>query len=157
MPVIYSTASNDNQFPIYENLVDKKQTRGNTSAATIRKMIMIRGKANVKNQKTFITPKGVATTVTKEALEALKKDAGFMNMVENGFMVIDEKADKKPDQKTADKMAKNNMEPKDKSAQMTKKDFAELKLEGLKVDKLSSDAEEVDEDEAADAEDDGTV
>ncbi len=150
MPVIYSTASNDNAFPVYEGLVDKKQNRGNASAAVVRKIITIKGRANVKNQKTFITPKGVATTVSKEALECLKKDDVFMRMVKDGFMAIDEKADRKPDQKAADRFAKGNLKDKDKSAQKTEKDFADMKLDGMKAIKAESDGADVDEDEEND-------
>ena len=147
MPVIYSTASNDNSFPVFENLVPKNQTRGNSSPATYKTVVVIKGKANVKNDKTFITPRGVATTVTKEALEHLKKDLGFQSMVKNGYMLIDDKADKKPDQKTADKVAKASMKGKDKSAQMGDKDFEALKLQGLKTPV----AEENESDDDADA------
>jgi hypothetical protein len=145
MPVIHSTASNDNSFPVYENLVTKSQTRGNTSPATIRTHVVIKGKANVKNDKTFITPRGVATVVSKEALEHLKKDPAFLHMVKNGFMVIDEKADVVPDQKAQDKFAKANMTAKDKSAQLTDKYFESMKLEGLKVPKVDDSEESDDE------------
>ena len=145
MPVIYSTASNDSAFPIYERIVSSTATRASTSPAVTKKTIFIKGRANVKNEKTFVTPRGVATTVTDEALVELKKNDIFMRMVKNGFMTIDEKSNKKPSATDANKFATKNMEAKDKSAQMTEKDFASLKLPGIKGS--SADGIEVDEDE----------
>lgn len=133
MPVIYSTASNDNIFPVYENLVSDKKERGNVTPANFKTQVVIRGKANVKNKDTFVTPKGVATVVTEAALACLKKDKSFMHMVANNYMFIDEKADKRPDQRAIDKVVKNELEEKDGSAQMTEQDFAKLKLEGVKA------------------------
>lgn len=99
---VYSTLTNDNVYPIYENGV-------------ITKSILINGKANLIN-KNLITPQGIVTNVMDEDIELLKKDHNFMDQVNAGYFTIEAK------KAEVEKVAKD-MTEKDGSAPMTKKDI----------------------------------
>lgn len=79
--------------------------------------VRINGGANLASRRTLDTPRGVATEITEEQLAALQSDSlSFSNHIQNGFLIVDYvKSD-------ANDVAKN-MESKDKSAQLTKKDL----------------------------------
>lgn len=112
MPVIYSSCTADNFFPVW---------KGHARKDTYDKGVLINGGANVQDKKTMITPRGAATVVTTEELEALKADPAFMGFVDRGFMSIDEKG-----KHTYDADEKGAELDKDKSAQDTAEDYKEM-------------------------------
>jgi len=122
---IISTASNDNVFPIW---IKETGVKGGRPAVADRR-ILIKGKANVANPKTLITPRGVVTTVSDEELVELKKIKAFNAMVRDGFYVIE--AGKKP---VVEEVVKD-MTKKDKSAQPTPADFKDKKGPKVKTPK----------------------
>jgi len=111
MPYIYSTLSNDNEYPIYEN--------GGADVKVVKKSIRIKGGANVAN-KNLITPLGVMTEVTAAELAELEKNEVFITQKAAGFITVD---NKKTD---ADNAAKN-MTKEDKSAPATPEHYEEKK------------------------------
>ena len=109
MPVVYSSGTADNFFPVWKNHPRK---------ATYDKGVLIKGGANSQDKKTMITPRGAATVVSAEELELLKADPAFQGFVERGFMSVDEKG-----KHTYDADEKGADMPKDKSAQDTDADY----------------------------------
>lgn len=112
MPVVYSSCTSDNFFPLWKNHPRK---------ATYDKGVLIKGGANSQDKKTMITPRGAATVVTAEELEMLKADQAFQGFVDRGFMSIDEKG-----KHTYDADEKGTDMPKDKSAQDTAKTYKDM-------------------------------
>lgn len=80
--------------------------------------VRIEGGANVAS-KNLVTPKGVVTTITEEQLGYLMANRHFLQHVENGFIAVDDGA-----QKDADQVAAEQLKEKDSSAPLTEKDFA---------------------------------
>lgn len=76
---IHSTASADMTYPIYA---------GGTDRPHKLKEIVIKGRANVVNPATLITPTGAVTEVSDADLEMLKKSAAFQRHVARGFMKV---------------------------------------------------------------------
>ena len=76
---IHSTASADMVYPIYAG--------GNVTPRKIKE-ILIKGRANVVNPATLITPTGAVTEVSDADLELLKKDTAFQRHVARGFMRV---------------------------------------------------------------------
>lgn len=76
---IHSTASADMTYPIYA---------GGTGTPRKIKEIVIKGRANVVNPATFVTPTGAVTEVSDADLELLKKSAAFQRHVARGFMRV---------------------------------------------------------------------
>ena len=113
MPVVYSSCTSDNYFPVW---------KGHARKDTYEKGVLINGGANRQHKKTMETPRGIATLVTTEELELLKKDPAFQGFVKRGFMSFDEKA--KNTYEAEDKGAE--ME-KDKSAQDTAQTYKDMK------------------------------
>lgn len=100
---VYSQASNDKAFPIYEKV--KEGDKG-TAARRFKSSVLIKGGANVVNKKTKSAEKFVVTEVEKEDFEQIKDNPVFKRAIENGFFSLDlPKADKK-----------------DKAAQLTEKE-----------------------------------
>lgn len=121
MPVVYSSCTADNFFPVWKNHPRK---------STYDKGVLIKGGANSQDKKTMITPRGVATVLKAEELELLKADPVFQGFVERGFMSIDEKAKHGYD---ADE--KGAELDKDKSAQDTAEDYAKMGKKAPKEEK----------------------
>lgn len=109
MPYIYSSLSADHEFVSYD-----KHPR----VATAKAGVLIKGKANVQDKKTFETPRGAATQVTDGELELLRAIPAFNDMVKEGFLVVDEKAAHGHDAEE-----KGASMPKDKSKQDTAEDY----------------------------------
>lgn len=76
---IHSTASADMTYPIYA---------GGTDRPHKLKEIVIKGRANVVNPATLITPTGAVTEVSDADLELLKKSSAFQRHVAKGFMRV---------------------------------------------------------------------
>ena len=76
---IHSTASADMTYPIYA---------GGTGTPRKIKEIVIKGRANVVNPATLITPTGAVTEVSDADLELLKKSAAFQRHVARGLMRV---------------------------------------------------------------------
>ena len=114
MPYVYSTLSNDHEYAIYPPDIDPRQITH--PVRTIR----ISGGANVANKTSLLAPKGVVTHVSKEDLEVLENLKTFQRHQARGFIKVDVK---KHDVRTVSK----DMTPRDKSAQLTDKDFDEDK------------------------------
>lgn len=110
MPFIYSTLTCNNTFAVFAPKSDSK------SMSRIVKKIEILGGHGMKNPKGIDTPQGVVTKVTDGELELLESMIGFRKQVEAGYIVVDKKK-VEPNKKAAD------MNPKDKSAPLTPKDF----------------------------------
>ena len=106
---IISRESASVEFPRY--VKTKTGVEANSS-------VIIKGGVGVIDKKTFETPNGVITEVTKEELEFLKTQSLFNEKVENGSYEIVE------GEKKASEKAKKRTK-KDKGAQLTAKDFEE--------------------------------
>lgn len=76
---IHSTASADMVYPIYA---------GGSGTPRKIKEITIKGRANVVNPATLITPTGAVTEVSDADIELLKKSAAFQRHVARGFMRV---------------------------------------------------------------------
>lgn len=107
---IYSTLSNDQRYTLWQ----EKAADGAPNIAL--GSVLVHGRANVINEKTLDTPKGVMTRVTADQLSLLHHSGSFLRHKKAGYLTI-EKAKVEPD-----KVAKD-MTPKDKSAQLEKADF----------------------------------
>lgn len=121
MPYIYSSLSCDHDFISYD-----KHPR----VATAKAGVTIKGKANVQNNKTLETPRGVATHVTDGELELLRTILSFNDMVKDGYLVIDEKA-----VHGADADERGASMPKDNSKQDTAKDYEDKGKKAPKEEK----------------------
>ena len=111
MPYIYSTLSNDQDYALYPNKSDPK------GIPQIVKTVHVKGKANIIDKTTFVTPKGVVSEVTEEELKVLEKIQAFRDHKKAGFIKVDaNEADPK-------KVAAADLEPKDRSAQLVAGDF----------------------------------
>lgn len=127
MNYIYSTASNDTVFPIWIKAAGSAQS---IRAAQHERKILIRGKANVINTQSLITPKGVVSEVTDDELAELQKMSAFNASVKAGFYTVEKK------KVEVEKVVKD-MTKKDKSAQKVKQDFVDANAalpEGSKED-----------------------
>lgn len=107
MPYVYSTLSCDNEYRSY--------VKGGGDIPQVESHVLIKGGAGLVN-KNIITPRGVATEVTKEQLAMLEAHDQFQLHKKNGFIQVDAK---KID---ADDVAKD-MAKKDKSAPATPEDY----------------------------------
>lgn len=116
MPVIYSTCAADNCFPKYDN---------HPRIASYKESVTIKGGAGVQNKLTLLTPMGAATVVSDAELKWLKSNQAFMRFVEEGYMVIDEKASRAHDS-DIEKVVKDEMTERDNSAQDTDRTYAKL-------------------------------
>lgn len=105
---IYSTLTNGTDYAVYS---DSK----NQDIPVVRKMISIKGGANLAN-KVLMTPKGAVTEVSDEEMEMLLKDYHFQNHVKHGHITYEKK------EISVDK-AVVNMNPKDESAPKTPDDY----------------------------------
>jgi hypothetical protein len=121
MPVVYSSCTADNFFPVWN---------GHARKDTYDKGVLINGGANRQHKKTLETPRGVATLVSAEELELLKADPAFQGFVKRGFMSYDEKA-----KNTHDAEEKGSEMDKDKSAQDTPQDYAKMGKKAPKEEK----------------------
>jgi hypothetical protein len=108
MPYVYSTASADIAYSIWE--------KGGADLSTPRTIVTIKGKANVAQARTLMTPKGAATFVTESQLQALEQNDAFKRHKEKGFVKVDKQ------EVEADK-AVRDLEKKDGSAPLTPEDF----------------------------------
>lgn len=107
---IYSTMTCSTIFNIY-----KPKTDVNEMPQVIHS-IEIYGGHGMKMPKAFDTPRGVVTRISEADYELLKKEVGFKQQVEAGFLSVDTvKVD--PAKKVKD------MAQKDGSAPLTPKDF----------------------------------
>ena len=112
MPFVYSTSTCDNIFPVYTQAEPGQ-------AATIKRSVLIRGGANLaKGKLELVTKYGVRTEISDEDLAILKNDTEFNNMVQRGFMKIDER------KRNAEEVAAD-MNPRDESAPLTPNDYPE--------------------------------
>ncbi len=112
MPYVYSTLTADQEYALYPNELDPK------SIAQAEASIFIAGKANVLNPKTFLTPKGMCTSIGEEELVVLEKIPAFLRHKEAGYITVERK------EAPVEKVVKN-MTSKDSSAQLVAEDFAE--------------------------------
>lgn len=114
MPYVLSKLANDQCYTKYVKGADNF----NQAVASVT----IKGGAGVANKKTLMTPQGVVTKITDEQYELLKENKEFQNHLERGFLNV---FAINPDvEKKSEKMSK------DKSSQLTSKDFEE---QGLKA------------------------
>lgn len=107
MPYVYSTLTNQQNFHDHHPPVN--------NIRSIKHTVVIKGGANIPN-KQIVTHLGVATRVSDEDLEFLKKNATFKDFVKNGYITYDE-AKRNPEKVAAD------MAGRDKSAPLTENDF----------------------------------
>lgn len=111
MPIVYSTLACDNVYA--------QHVQSTKDLHHFEHKILIKGGAGVAN-KHLITPKGVATIVTDEQLEALEKNPGFAQHKKNGFITV-----QKSGNEAVDKAVKN-MKADDESKPLTDADFEDL-------------------------------
>lgn len=82
--------------------------------ASVKRTIVIKGGANVRNRYSMATPTGMVTEVSDEDLAFLQKDAAFQRHVAKGFMRV----------MSTEKLNVGDMNPKDGCAQITDEDHA---------------------------------
>ena len=105
---IHSTASQDMTYRIYAEGRSQNQ-------ATPIKDIVIKGRANVVDPKTLVTPNGAVTEISDADLELLKKNKHFQRHVTHGFMkVITNQSE----------FNKEGLNPRDGSAQLQDDEYA---------------------------------
>ena len=102
---IHSTASADMTYPIYA---------GGTDRPHKLKEIVIKGRANVVNPATLITPTGAVTEVSDADLEMLKKSSAFQRHVARGFMRV----------MTESELNTKDMQKRDGCAQLLDSEYA---------------------------------
>lgn len=130
MPYITTTKAEDTNFPIWE--------KGAGGVMKIKKNIILKGGANVIDNKRLYTPKGVLTQVSEEEVELLLKNPSFKRQMDRGFYVIhNDKA-----------LHTESLEKKDGSAQYKAEDFEDM---GQKAP-TSSKSDELTEDELLESE-----
>lgn len=110
MNYIYSTLSADQDYALY-----RKEQDPHSLPAPIR-TIRVNGKANVMDDKTFLTPRGALTKVSDEELKILQQIPAFNEHLKAGYLTV-EKSEADPDRVSED------MTGKDKGAQLTESDF----------------------------------
>lgn len=103
---IHSTSSQPMIYPIYAG--------GGQNRAQKIKEILIKGKANVVDPRTLVTPTGVVTEVSDADLELLKKSAAFQRHVARGFMRVMHEHE----------LNTKDMQKQDNSAQIRDVDYA---------------------------------
>lgn len=113
MPYIYSTLSQSNAYVTWDKAPGGKLVK--------KKVIVIKGGANIFVDKYHGTPLGHVTTVSDEELKNLEENPVFKNHVNRGFIIVDNK------KKNPDLIAKK-MESKDNSAQKIRKDFKDIEV-----------------------------
>ena len=106
---VYSTASNDTAY-----VVHAEGRPGDPKVVT--KRIVIKGKANVADRRTLITPVGVMTRVSAEDMEFLQTRKSFLRHVAEGYIKFTQSKE------DAEDVAKD-MVKKDKAAPKVKSDF----------------------------------
>lgn len=102
---IHSTASQPMVYPIYA---------GGTDRPVKVKEILIKGKANVIDPRTMVTPTGVVTEVSDADLELLKKSSAFQRHVARGFMRVMNESE----------LNTSDMQKRDNSAQLVDAEYA---------------------------------
>lgn len=107
---VYSSLSNDQAYTVYE--------RAANGAALAEHTIHIKGKANVADRHTLVTPRGAVTAVTAEQAAVLGKCDMFKRHVDRGFITVSDRRADATDVATAD------LAGRDKSAQAVPSDFA---------------------------------
>lgn len=107
--IVYSTASNDNFFPIYHKTPDGLPIQDGG--------VLIKGGSGVAHltQVAIVTPRGVATRVNAEELEILERSDTFKQMQKAGYMVIDKTMTKQ----AAEDVVAGGMTAEDQSAPIT--------------------------------------
>lgn len=114
MPFILSTLSSDVKYTVWKSFdKDTKQPPQQL------KSILVKGGANVIN-KALVTPKGVVTEVSEDEFKSLEKVPSFKRHQERGYISVENKDPKKPDE------AAKGLN-KDKSAQLTDKEVKSKK------------------------------
>ena len=116
MPFVYSTCSSDNVYVVWN------KNAGQGRPAVAEKRITVKGKANIIDQKTMVTPDGAVTEVSAEDLAYLEANVHFQNHMKRGFMKV-QKTRKSAE--VSEVVA--DMTAKDASAQLTDKDFKDKK------------------------------
>lgn len=104
---VHSTASQNMVYPIY--------AEGKQNQAQVLKKITIRGRANVADSATLITPRGAVTEVSDEDLALLKRSAAFQRHVAHGFMKVLGESE----------LNTTDMKKRDGSAQIQDEEYAE--------------------------------
>lgn len=104
---VHSTASQNMVYPIY--------SEGQQNQAQVLKKITIRGKANVADSATLITPTGAVTEVSDEDLALLKKSPAFQRHVQKGFMKVI----------SSSELDTKDMAKRDGSAQLQDEEYAD--------------------------------
>lgn len=109
MIYVISTLSNDQ---VYCSYADRKDVK------IVTKEILIKGGANIQNRRTlFASNQGVITPVSEDDYAELEKNPVFKLHLEKGFIKV-----RKTNESDARKAAEN-MNTKDKSAQLTPDDY----------------------------------
>ena len=89
--------------------------QGANDMPNIEKQVLIKGGAGLAN-KNFITPLGVATSVTDNELDCLNENTEFLLHKKNGFIVVQKK-------KVDVEVAVSDMQTRDKSSPIVPQDF----------------------------------
>ena len=118
MPYVFSTLANDQ---IYQGWDTNPDTGINAPSHRVH----IKGGAGVANDR-LVTPAGVATEVSNDDLEFIKKNPVFKVHVNNGYITI---SAKKAEVETVVK----DMNKRDKSAPATPESLSKDLPEGMRV------------------------
>lgn len=139
MPYIYSTLSAPCELRLYtkrekEKLKFKDAVEMNQAQPTLLDKIIIPGGANVaqvdKQKGWLYTPKGVSVFIPDEKYQWVKEEKLFQHFLKEGFIKVSEESLGAADHQVKD------LEPRDKSAPPTIKEYDEeskKKLKNVKV------------------------
>lgn len=110
MPYVYSTLTADQNYTLYPADADPRQI------PKALQTVFIAGGANVVDNHSMVTPRGVVTEVSDEQMKVLEKIPAFDKHRKAGFISID-KIMNAPDEVAKD------MTPQDESSQLVDDDF----------------------------------
>lgn len=114
---VFSTLANDQLYTSYVSSPD--------GVPVPTSEILIRGGAGIANDR-LITPQGVHTEVTEEALAELEKNPVFNLHKKNGFISVQSR------RADADKVA-TDMNARDKSKPLTPADYLDKQVDAVKA------------------------
>ena len=118
---VYSTLTNSQKYTQYKPLAKGAQFR------EVEHQVLIYGGSNLAD-KHLITPRGVATEITEEDYEMLKKNSVFLRHEKNGYVVVH------AEKRDAEKVAAKELKAKDESAPLTMDDYKDkVGKEGMAV------------------------
>lgn len=135
MKYVASKLSFDQSFEFHKG--------GRAPYVTVKK-IVVKGKSNVRDPKTFVMPDGVITEVTDEDAALIAADPLYKQYEQNGMMKL-------VSSKAGARSAKEDLGDKDGAAQLTAEDYTKR---GLKPPTAVKEADDEGDDDGDDGSED---